>query len=225
MSPRVNPDLHGRPARHQRAWLVPSWKAHLAAPLSTEALAALGEWFSRALPAMVCGGGEDGQAGLGLSVTLPSSRWHATLRFRVARAALARVGPPLPLAEAIASAPPAWRAPLIDLDRAAAGVDVPLSVVGTLAWQHLTGEPYVTPGSRVELVFRPRTRRQLEGVLALLLARDAWDGPPLAGEAVLGWNDTVAWRDLAHGRRRVLVRSGASDAVVDVERLLAGLRG
>jgi phosphoribosyl-dephospho-CoA transferase len=167
---------------------------------------------------------DDDAGTVALSVTLPAARWYATLHFHVGRAAVARVDPPLPLAEAVPSAPPGWRAHLTDLDRAAAGMGVRLSVVGTLAWQHLAAEPYVTPRSTVELLFRPGTRRQLDGVLALLRVREAWDGPPLAGEAVLGWNDAVAWRDLAQGRRRVLVRSGANEAVVDVERLLAGLR-
>ena len=225
MCPWVNPHLHGRPARHQRAQLAPSWKAHLAAPLSREAVAALDDWFARGRPAMVCRGVDDDAGAVALSVTLPAARWYATLHFHVGRAGVARVDPPLPLSEVIGSAPPAWRAPLTDLDRAAASVGVPLSVVGTLAWQHLAAEPYVTPRSSVELLFRPGTRRQLEAILALLRDRETWDGPPLAGEVVLGWNDTVAWRDLAHGRRRVMVRSGANESVVDVERLLAGLRG
>ncbi len=114
--------------------------------------------------------------------------------------------------------------PLADLDRDATAVGVPLSVVGALAWQHHTGLHYLTPRSPVELHFRPRTRRQLEGILAVLRVRDDWDGPPLAGEAVLGWNDAVAWRDLARGRRRVLVQGPDTESVVDVERLLGGLR-
>ena len=174
---------------------------------------------------MVCRGAAGDAGAVALSVTLPAARWFATLHFRVGGAAVARVDPPLPLAEAVPSAPPGWRDPLTELDRAAASVGVPLSVVGTLAWQHLAAEPYITPRSTVELLFRPGTRGQLEAILGLLRAREAWDGPPLAGEAVLGWNDAVAWRDLAHGRRRVMVRSGANEAVVDVERVLAGLRG
>ena len=58
----------------------------------------------------------------------------------------------------------------------------------------------------------------------MLRVRENWDGPPLAGEAVLGWNDAVAWRDLARGRRRVLVQGPENESVVDVERLLSVLR-
>jgi phosphoribosyl-dephospho-CoA transferase len=163
-------------------------------------------------------------AGVPLCVTLPSARWNATIRFTVGRPAIARLAEPPPLREVLPGTPPEMRGPLADLDREAAAVGVPLSVVGALAWQHHTGLQYVTPRSSVELHFRPRTRRQLEGILTLLRVRDEWDGPPLSGEVVLGWNDAVAWRDLARGRRRVLVLGPENESVVDVERLLVGLR-
>ncbi len=221
-------ELHGRPVRHHCAWLSPSWAAHATSLPSAEARATLADWFARGHPAMICrrvpGDPAGDPAGVPLSVTLPAARWLATIRFTVGRKGIARTAPPLSLTEAIAGAPPEWRAPLASLDRAAAGVKVPLSVVGTLAWQHLTGEPYLSPRSPVELLFRPRTREQLDAILAILRVREDGDGPPLAGEVVLGWHDTVAWRDLAGGRRRLLVRGSEREAVVDVDRLLAGLR-
>jgi phosphoribosyl-dephospho-CoA transferase len=201
---------------------------HLAAPLTSAARAALTDWFARGRPAMVCHGDPGGAAGVVLEVTLPAARWLGSIRFTVGHTAIVLLAPPLPLAEAISSAPPGWRDSLLSLDGAAASLGVPLSVTGSLAWQHLTGEPYLVNGSvsrsPVELHFRPRTRRELEGMLAILRVREDGEGPPLGGEVVLGWNDAVAWRDLAHGRRRVLVRGAGNEAVVDVERLLAGLR-
>jgi phosphoribosyl-dephospho-CoA transferase len=217
-------DLPGRPSRHQLAWLSPSWATHLAAPVSPEARAALGDWFARGHPAVVCRPERGAPAGVPLCVTLPASRWNAAIRFTVGRPAITRLAEPPPLREVVLSAPPEMRAPLAVLDRDATAVGVPLSVVGALAWQHHTGLDYVTPRSPVELHFRPRTRRELEGILGVLRIRENWDGPPLAGEVILGWNDAVAWRDLARGRRRVLVQGPESESVVDVERLLVGLR-
>ena len=216
--------LHGRPTRHQRAWLTPTWPVHLASQLSAEARATLTQWFARGFPAVVCRDDPGDETGVALSVTLPASRWHATIRFTVGRAAVARRAPPLPLAEAMLSAPSGWLVPLSDLERAAAGVGVPLSVTGALAWQHITGERYVAPRSPVDLLFHPRSREQLDQILTVLRVREDWEGPPLVGEAVLGWDAAVAWRDLAHGRRRVLVRSAGSETVQDVERLLVRLR-
>jgi phosphoribosyl-dephospho-CoA transferase len=97
-------------------------------------------------------------------------------------------------------------------------------VTGPLAWQHVTGEPYVTGRSSVDLLLRPRTRLQLETLIALLRAREDGEGPRLDGEVLLGWSDAVAWRDLASGRRRVLVKGIDRDAVVEVARLLSVLR-
>lgn len=214
----------GRPSRHQRAWLSPSWATHVASPLTLEARAALADWFARGHPAVVCRAERGAGAGVPLCVNLPLARWNAIIHLAVGRAAIARLADPPTLTEAIPSAPPEWHMSLASLDRAAAGVGVPLSVAGALAWQHHTGLPYVTPRSPVELHFRPRTRGQLEGILDVLRVREGWDGPPLAGEAVLGWDDAVAWRDLVRGRRRVLVQGAGGESIVDVERLLGGLR-
>ena len=159
-----------------------------------------------------------------LGVTLPASRWLASIRFSVGPGAITRVAAPVALAEVIPCAPPDWHRPLFDLDRAAADAGVPLSVTGPLAWQHLTGEPYVTDRSSVDLLFRPRTRQQLEQVIALLRVREDGDGPRLDGEVLLGWDAAVAWRALAAGRRRVVVKGIDREAVVDVARLLSVLR-
>ena len=217
-------DIHGRLAQHDRAWLGLSWQAHVTSPLPEQARSALADWFTRGRPAMACRRDPEDGPGIGLCVTLPASRWLASIRFTVGRSAIARNAPPLPLAEAIPCAPQDWHRPLLELDRAAADTGVPLSVTGPLAWQHLTGEPYVTDRSPVDLLLRPRTRLQLEQVIALLRARADRDGPRLGGEVLLGWSDAVAWRDLANGRRRVLVRGMDSEAVVDVGRLLSVLR-
>ena len=159
-----------------------------------------------------------------LGVTLPASRWLASIRFSVEPGAITRMAAPATLAEVIPCAPPDWHGPLSDLDRAAADAGVPLSVTGPLAWQHLTGEPYVSERASVDLLLRPRTRQQLEQVIALLRVRAGGDGPHLDGEVLLGWDAAVAWRDLAAGRRRVVVKGIDREAVVDVERLLSVLR-
>jgi len=220
----VRANIHGRPARHARAWLGPSWQVHLTSPVAEQARAALLDWFARGRPAMLCRRDPGDAPGVALCVTLPASRWLASIRFTVGRSAIARMAPPVPLAEVIPAAPPDWRRPLSDLDRAAAEAGVPLSVTGPLAWQHLTGEPYVSDRSSVDLLLRPRTRRQLEQVIALLRVREDGEGPRLDGEVLLGWDHAVAWRDLANGRRRVLVKGIDREAVVEVSRLLSVLR-
>jgi phosphoribosyl-dephospho-CoA transferase len=220
----VRADIHGRLAQHDWAWLGLSWQVHLTSPMAEQARAALADWFTQGRPAVVCRRGPGDGPGIALRVTLPTSRWLATIRFTVGRGAIARTEPPVPLVEVIHAAPPAWHRALFDLHRAASDAGVPLSVTGPLAWQHLTGEPYVTDRSSVDLLLRPRTRLQLEQAIALLRARADGEGPRLDGEVLLGWSDAVAWRDLANGRRRVLAKGMDREAVVDVERLLSVLR-
>jgi len=212
----VRADIHGRLAQHDWAWLGLSWQVHLTSPIAEQARAALADWFTQGRPAMVCRRGPGDAPGIALRVTLPASRWLATMRFTVGRGAIARTEPPVPLVEVVHAAPPAWHRALFDLHRAASEAGVPLSVTGPLAWQHITGEPYVTDRSSVDLLLRPHTRLQLEQVIALLRARADGDRPRLG--------DAVAWRDLASGRRRVLAKGMDREAVVDVERLLSVLR-
>jgi phosphoribosyl-dephospho-CoA transferase len=217
-------DFDGRLAQHTRAWLSPSWGVHLTSPLAPPARAALVDWFARGRPAMVRRRDPGDGPGVALCVTLPASRWLASIRFTTGRVAVARMAPPASLAEVIPGAPPGWHRSLLDLDRAATDAGVPLSVTGPLAWQHVTGEPYVSDRSSVDLLLRPRTRLQLEKVMALLRVREDGDGPRLDGEVHLGWDGAVSWRDLASGRRRVLVRGIEREAIVEVERLLSVLR-
>jgi phosphoribosyl-dephospho-CoA transferase len=220
----VRADIHGRLSPHDLAWVGLSWQVHVTSPMARQARAALADWFTRGRPAMVRRRGPGDGPGVALFVTLPASRWLASIRFTVVRGAITRMEPPLPLGEVIPAAPPDWHRPLLALDRASANAGVPLSVTGPLAWQHVTGEPYVTGRSSVDLLLRPRTRLQLEKVIALLRAREDGEGPRLDGEVLLGWSDAVAWRDLASGRRRVLVKGIDRDAVVEVARLLSVLR-
>jgi len=220
----VRADIHGRLAQHDRAWLGPSWHGHLLSPAGKPARAALVDWFARGHPAMVRRRDPGEAPGVALCVTLPASRWLACIRFTVERCAIARLAPPVRLAQVIPDAPPGWHRPLFELDRSSTDAGVPLSVIGPLAWQHITGEPYVSARSSVDLLLRPRTRLQLEKVMALLRVREDGEGPRLDGEILLGWDDAVAWRDLAAGRRRVLVKGIDREGIVDVARLLSVLR-
>lgn len=191
--------------------------------LSPEACAALEAWFARDRPAEVARSTAGGEPGVALAVTLPASRWLARIELVVARDAVHRVDTPPLLSDALHAAPPAWVPPLAELDRVATAVGVPLSVTGTLAWQHHTGETYVTDSARVDLLFQPRTHEALVSILDVLRARDGWGGPRLGGEVVLGRDDHVSWVDLARGRRRVLVKGAGREDVADVAPLLASL--
>ncbi|WP_332378933.1 phosphoribosyl-dephospho-CoA transferase MdcG domain-containing protein, partial [Burkholderia ubonensis] len=51
------------------------------------------------------------------------------------------------------AAPAAWRQPLLDLEALGARCGVEGRVFGSLAWQALTGEPYLTGASDLDVFF------------------------------------------------------------------------
>ena len=187
--------------RHDLVWLDPTWREALLAPLAPEDEAAVAGWVDRGRPAVVgrrvAGRPRaDGPLGSGAALPGPGRR----LGFQVS----VRGGAP-------AGRPP-LRLPRGDRPRAAASGGPSCSastrplltrrhlrrVYGSLAWQHLTGEPYLRPGSDVDL----------------LLA--CWE----PGSSALGLRCSSSWEAhrgdgrldaevrAAGGRRRRLARAG-----------------
>jgi phosphoribosyl-dephospho-CoA transferase len=114
---------------------------------------------------------------------------------------------PLPLAQVIVSAPPAWQTPLSELDASFAAAGLRLRVYGSLAWQHITHESYVTDQSDVDLLFKPKDRGELDVALTLLQAWEQRSGLRADGEVLLPDGAGVAWRELLRAQNRVLVKS------------------
>jgi phosphoribosyl-dephospho-CoA transferase len=100
---------------------------------------------------------------------------------------------PLALADVIATAPPRWRADLQALADAARIKEINLLVYGSLALQTLTGQVYLTDHSDIDLLFEPKTRKQLEAGVALLSDFDRH--LPLDGEIRFPDGQAVAWKE------------------------------
>jgi len=208
------------PRRYQLAWLDLGWRSQLRSPLPGPLAGDLAAWLDRGLPAMVRRR-KLGEEGVPLGVALPPGGAERRVSLLLAPGAVARLAPPLPLAEALLSAPHAWRAPLAALEAEAQGCGLALAVHGSLAWQHLSGERYLHPASDVDLLLRPRDVAALERALTLLAARG--EGPPrLDGEILLG-EAAVSWRELRSGRPQVLAREEAAVALLPRAALLARL--
>jgi phosphoribosyl-dephospho-CoA transferase len=207
--------------RHDLAWLGPRWRQSLLTPLAAEDEAAVAAWIERDRPAVVCRrapGARAGSVALGIALSGPGRR----LAFTVGEEAVVRRAGPLRLREAAVSAPPAWRAPLAALDMALAGVGTSAGVYGSLAWQHLVGEPYLRESSDVDLLLSLVGPASLWDGLDVL---DAHDGDPvrLDGEVLLGGGQAVAWRELARRPARVLVKSVDGVALLPVAEALGSL--
>lgn len=214
-------------ARHDLAWLTPrGWElACAAAPAASRA--AIAAWARQGWPAVatrVPSGLAPGQVALGLA--LPPCPDGAKPRIALAAHAgeIERASPALPLARAIGAAPAAWRAPLTALNEEAAACGLALQVYGSLGFQAVTGQNYLTARSDIDLLLHPATPARYQEALALL-ARHA-RVLPLDGEIVFKGAQAVAWKELAMargGQARVLAKSLHAVSLVTVDSLLAGI--
>jgi phosphoribosyl-dephospho-CoA transferase len=215
-------------SRHDLAWLTPrGWERALAgAPCGTRD--AIAGWGRAGLPAVVTRAHADpGPDRVALGIALPP-RLADGSKPRIALGCEAgdidRSGPALALGDAIEAAPSGWRTALTALDQEAADAGLVLRVYGSLAFQALTGQAYVTARSDIDLLVHPATAPDCGHALALL-ARHA-RVLPLDGEIVFGGGRAVAWKELAgaqHGQARVLSKSLQGIALVTLDSLLASL--
>jgi len=208
------------PRRHELVWLRPGAPASVDPPEAAPALAA---WLARGLPLVAARRDPARPDAVALGLTRPPGAPPRRIAVRAAPVAIARTAPPPLLADAAASAPAAWRAALRGLDREARRAGLALRVHGSLAWQHVSGDPFLGPASDVDLLVAVRDAAALERALALLRRHAA--GPPrLDGELLLPGGRGVSWRELAADGARVLVKRADAVALEPRARLLDALR-
>ena len=206
--------------RHDLVWLTAEgWQA---AALPPEA----SHWPERGWPAVVRRQDENAGADtICLGIALPPSLQDGAKRRVGLRAPLQhvlRMTRPMALREAVAVAPPTWRAGLDALVTASAGLT--LRVYGSLAQQALTGAPCVSATSDIDLLFYPSTQTQLDAGLALLAAHG--QELPLDGEIMFPNGAAVAWREWVLARAseaHVLVKELSVVRLAPVNSLLASL--
>ncbi len=193
--------------RHDLAYLSASgWQQVREQPGST-GLDAVRQWQLADWPAIVrrneqaaagqvdAGLAADGKISLGIALPPRPDGSKQRLALNVATSHIASMRKPLDLAGAISQAPLHWRQELGALDSAAKEIGISLQVFGSLAMQSLTGLPYLTPKSDIDILFRPDSSVQMQAGLALL--SDFGRRLPLDGELVFPDAQAVAWKELA----------------------------
>jgi phosphoribosyl-dephospho-CoA transferase len=191
--------------RHDLAWLDPGWREALLLPIAPGDETTIEDWVERGRPAVICRRGQGTPAGsLSLGIALPGP--GRRLGLLVTTDAIARHTGPLRLRDVVASAPDAWQGPLAALDVALTAVGTPAGVFGSLAWQHLSGEPYLRATSDVDLLLSLLGPASLQSALDVLAAHDQAT-VRLDGEVLFPGGHAVAWRELAGRPARVLVKS------------------
>lgn len=215
-------------SRHDLAWLTPRGWERASAGAPASARDAIANWGRAGWPAVVTRAHADlgpGRVALGIALPpLPADGSKPRIALSCGAEDIDRTGPALALADAIDAAPSGWRKALTALDEEAADAGLALRVYGSLAFQALTGQAYVTARSDIDLLLHPATALGYRHALALL-ARHA-RMLPLDGEIVFGGGRAVAWKELAgaqHGQVRVLSKSLQGIALVTLDSLLASL--
>jgi len=161
---------------------------------------------------------------IALGLPLPLSRGKKRIALAVHPSLVRSVERPLLLGEVLDSLPPLWEARIGKLcaDLTVHSKDV--RVVGSLAWQHLTGEVYLHPKSDIDVVIRATAIEELKALLRILAESDLTPGPRIDGEIVAPGGEAVSWRELLGSSRDILVKDIGGPRVVLREDWLGPLR-
>lgn len=210
--------------RHMLVWLDDAgWKA-AQATTEPQPRTAFRLWQSQSWPVIVRRADTDAAPDeICLGLPLPpdeDSGEKVRISLRVFAAHIIKATPAIALASVLRSMSAPLRAPLAALEDDAA--DMHLRVYGSLAMEALTGLPYVSPTSDVDILFHPTSRRQLEDGIAVLSRHAAL--LPLDGEIVFPGGVAVSWKEwrmaIDHPAR-VMVKALDSVRLADTASLLA----
>lgn len=153
-----------------------------------------------------------------LGLPLPPSHGKRRIAVSLAAADIVASAPPPLLADAAAAAPAAWRETIEMLLQ----VLPETRTYGSLAWQHLTGLPYLSDGSDLDLLW-PLSSADQTGVLLSDIALIAKQAPMRLDGEVTGPAGGVQWRELTGtDEDEVLVKGRAGVTTTTRSAFLAG---
>jgi len=181
-------------------------------------------WAERGWPLIVRRASPDeadaGRVPLGLPLPPPAGKRRIALN--VAAHALATVGPLPALADVRSGAPAAWHAPLRELDALGARCGVQGRVFGSLAWQALTGEPYLSASSDLDIVFPLPDAASLAPLLDGLATIDARAPMRIDGELLRDDGAGANWRELHARLPEVAVKTATTVELMCADAFIGG---
>ena len=188
-------------ARHSLVWLTDAGWLQAERDVEAPDRDAIQRWHRHDWPAVARRGEVAGEVGHAathalLGVALPPHSEDGMKRripLRIACAEVKRTARPLRLESVIPHAPVHWRQKLIALDHAAQQLGICFLSYGSLAWQALTGQRYLSATSDIDLLFFPANLAQLRQGVALL--GNSSPDLPLDGEIVFKGGQAVAWKE------------------------------
>ncbi|VWB45456.1 malonate decarboxylase holo-[acyl-carrier-protein] synthase [Burkholderia latens] len=159
-----------------------------------------------------------------LGLPLPPSAGKRRIALSVAADAPASVRPLPALADVLAAAPATWRSTLRALDALGARCGVQGRVFGSLAWQALTGERYLSDASDLDIVFPLPDAASLAALLDGLAALDACAPMRIDGELLRDDGAGVNWRELHARLPEVAVKTAIAVELMSVDAFTGAAR-
>lgn len=205
--------------RHRLVYLDPAhWGETLAAYPALHAIPVVVDWVAARYPLIARRPACDDAAGLvPLGLPLPPSLGKSRLAVAVPPGAiLSDTAPPL-LADAARAAPAAWQETIAAL----IALDPETRCFGSLAWAHLTGLPYLSENSDLDLVWQVSTADAATRLVAALARIDAEAPVRLDGEIVTPTGRAVQWREFASDVPEMLVKASDGNRMIARTELFA----
>lgn len=184
------------------------WQAMLEAHPNLDALPLVGDWASNGWPVIVrrrmAGDVIDG---LPAALPLPPCHGKQRVGFRLAPDKGLVALPPVLLRDAAAAAPAAWQPVIAALQALGDKTGAVPRVFGALLWQHITGLPYLSASSDLDLLWAVDSESAATALIAGLVRLDAASPVRLDGELELPDGGGVNWREWAQADDGVLVKT------------------
>jgi phosphoribosyl-dephospho-CoA transferase len=210
----MHPGMNNPLQRHRLVRISSAaWQRIVGTATDEQARAWLADWGAFDWPLVVRRAFMDEQDRIALGIPLPPSAGKRRLAVNVDAQDVVSVRSLPTLGDVIAFAPAAWRPCLQSLYKLAQAYDVNAGVFGSLAWQFLTGEIYLTPASDLDIAWSMPAAESLREFLQQL-ARVESDAPMrLDGEIIRADGAAVNWREIWLGHRTLAVKT--CNAVAD----------
>lgn len=152
-----------------------------------------------------------------LGIPLPPSQGKLRVMLEAPASAVIAVRPPPTLRDCVAVAPEAWRPTIAAI--VAATPDP--RCYGSLAWQFLTGMPYLTERSDLDVLWAVADGTEADRVAASIATIQADSVLRIDGELVSPAHRAVQWREWLSGADQLLVKASDRTALVPRARLFA----
>jgi phosphoribosyl-dephospho-CoA transferase len=211
-----------RPDRHRFILLGRAWRDHLVEPtiLAQEpAAGVIEDWIDAGRPLVVAASATcDREGSIRIGIATPDKRRFGIV---VKPAAIDRLLPELELQAVVASTPLSWRNKIAQTLEVAAQRRLTLTVFGSVAWAHLTGETYLRESSDLDLAVRCDPATDIVGVAHALLSIEG--SPRLDPELCLSGFGGVNLKELAMMPEHILLKRHGGPMMVAASALIRAL--